>query len=260
MPTPAPEQNSHKILTPALLSALVGLLVLAVVTVIVVVAGPDDEPPPSANGSAPANGSGSAKSSATGPGQQAPSSSSVAADPAPNVVTDEDLGVSYRYPVDGYDEVDWAGPADVSAGIVDLLSATSYTACTYEAGSDVLFGLLTSDEGDVAQAAKIAAVDLSKSVWAGSGEATTSDPTPAVEKTTDEGVVGQLVEIDSTRANGDADECGTTTSHIASFAFENSDGQVVVMVSSHRTDGDAVKDADALADDVAAAFQSVAVL
>jgi hypothetical protein len=246
--TPSPVQKPARTLTPALLSALAALVVLAVVTVVVVATGDDEpDPPPASRGT-----SSSAASSST----ESPSSGQAPSDPAP--VVDEGLGVRYTYPMNGYDELDWAGPGDVSAGIVDIHSTVSYAACTYAAGSDVLFGLLTSDEVDLAQAAKIAAVDMSKSVWAGTGEATITDPTPASEKTTDHDVTGQLVEIESTRADGAADECGTTTAHIAAFAFENDDGEVVVMISSHRTDGDALKDAGAFADDVTATIQSIA--
>lgn len=253
MTTPTPTQQPKKLLTPALLSALAALVVLAVVTVVVVATGGDDAPPSGSGG----EGSSSAAPSSS---EKSPSSSSAPAEPDFNTVVDDELGVQYTFAMDGYDEFDWGGPADVTAGIVDLHSAVSYAACTYDAGSDVLYGLLTSDETGLAQAAKIAAVDMSKSVWAGSGEATATEPTSPSKKITDDGVVGQLVEIDSTRVNGEADECGTTTSHIASYAFENAKGQVVVMISSHRTDGEAVKDADGFTDDVTMTFQSVALV
>lgn len=246
MTTPAPA--SRPTWTPPLIAALGGLLVLAIATLVVVVTGGDDPPPVT---SGPSGTPSSASSSTAAPSTAAP---------GPGTVWAPDLQVAYSYPLDGYDAADWAGPADVSAGIVDLVAATSYAACSYAAGSDVLFGLLLSDQTDLAQAAKIGAVDMSKSVWSTSGEASTTDPTAATEKTTDAGVVGQLVEIESTRADNEPDECGTTTSHIAAFAFQNADGQVLVLVSSHRTDGDAVKDADALADDVATTFQSVSLL
>lgn len=236
-----------------MLAALAALAVLAVVTIVVVISRGSDQPQP-------ATGSGAATSAAATSSDEASSSSSAPAEPASNTVVDSDLKTQFTYTTDGYEQSGWGEPGDVTAGIVELHSMVAYIACTYDAGSDVLYGFTTSEQTDLAKAAQFAAVDLAKSVWTTSGEASITDPTAPSKKVTDEGVVGQLVEIESTRANAAPDECGTTTTHIAAFAFENAAGQVVVLVSSHRTDGDALKDADGFAGDVAATFQSVALV
>lgn len=233
-------QSRPKTLTPAIIGALIALLALAVV-VVVVVLNKDDG----------AQGGGTDPSAS----YSGPASSSEPQEPVETKdVTSAELGVTYRYPVSGYDDGKWTGPYDAMLGIVDASSIIDYEACSPSAGSDVLIALTTSSETDLATAARIAAVDLAKSVWANDPEIT--DPTDAVQKTVGDDLTGQLVEIGSTRPGG-ADECGTTQAHIATFAFENQAGDVVVMVTSYRMDGETVKAGDDIAQDIADTVSSL---
>ncbi|WP_158716209.1 hypothetical protein [Blastococcus sp. Marseille-P5729] len=235
-PVPSPAPAPRKILTTPIIAALAALAVLAIVTVIVVVNTSDSD----------GGGSGSSASSA------APSSASA---PAGTQVTSSTHGVRYTYPTDGYDGRTWDGPLDTELGIVEMTDLVGLRACTTEAGQDLLYGLVSSSE-DPAGAAKTVAVDVAKSVWASQGDAKITDPTPAVEKSTDHELTGQLVEIDAPRPTG-ADECGTSKVHIATFGFENADGETVVFVASYRVDGDLSKKREEIDQDVADTFKSL---
>lgn len=233
MSHPVPSPAPRKTLTTPIIAALAALAVLAIVTVFVVLIKDD-------------SGSGSSASSS------APSSTSA---PAGTQVTSSTHGVRYTYLDDGYGDRVWDGPLDTEMGIVELTDLVGLRACTANAGQELLYGLVSSS-GDPAGAAKTVAVDVAKSVWASQGDAKITDPTPAVEKSTDHDITGQLVEIDSPRPTG-ADECGTTKVHIATFAFENADGETVVLVASYRMDGELSKKREEIEQDVADTFKSL---
>lgn len=236
MSHPAPAAGPRKTITTPIIAALAALVVLAVVTVLVVINNDDSED---------SGGSGAGASASS---TQPPAGGTQ--------VTSSTHGVRYTYPTDGYqDERDWEGPMDAELGIVELTDLVGLPACASSAGQDLLYGLVSSSE-DPAGAAKTAAVDLAKSVWASQGDAQISNPTPAAEKSTDNDVTGQLVEIDSPRPGG-ADECGTAKVHIATFGFENADGETVVFVASYRLDGDLAKDLDDMQQDVADTIKSI---
>ncbi|MFV0534804.1 MAG: hypothetical protein ACK5MR_14280 [Cumulibacter sp.] len=133
-----------KVFTAPILVALAAVVVLAVVTVIVVMSGDGDD-----LNAAPGGTSGN-----SAPASSEQSSSSSASSSEPTEIVNDEFDISYSYPTAGYEPSMWAGPLDMPAGSMSLLSATTYEACTPEAGADVLFAFVTSDESDLAEAAQ----------------------------------------------------------------------------------------------------------
>lgn len=249
MTYPAPPPAKGKTLNGALIGALVALVALAIATVIVVLNNGDHKPGGGTAGSSSAPPS-SEGSSSGGPSSASPSSASG----DPTKVTVDDLGVSYTYVVDGYDTSRWDGPGTIVIGDVTLDGAVGCQACKPDAGTDMILGVTSSDFSDLAEAAKSAAQEMANGVWSGGPDTTT--PTDPVEKTTDSGVKGQLVEIEATRTAG-ADACGTKKVHVATYAFKAKNDKTAVMVISYRIDGELPKDLSAIEKDLIAALVSI---
>lgn len=223
-----------KLLTPALITALVALAVLAAITIYVVVRDDGTE-----------GGS---------PGASATSSDL----PGEAVITSDAAKASYARPSDGYDEAAWHGPETLTIGGVQVDDAVSYPACESSSGLDSYYGFVLTSGGDLADEATAVATALADAAWT-TGDPKTKNPSAANEQTTDGGVTGQLVETEVARTSG-ADPCGSTIVHVGAFAFENPNGDVVVLVGSYRTDGDIVRSVDELTDDTIRTMKSLALV
>lgn len=243
MSHPVPEPHRRKVLTGPLIGALATLLALAVATVIVVLNKDDDSG--SGNAASPMSAS-EATTSAPAPPPSDPGENALQ-------VTSEDHGVRYTLMGDGYNEDKWQGPQTIDVDGLPVTDAVGYEACSVGVGTDLMYGLAGSPEGDLASAAATTITTFAGGLWDG---AQVEPASSADEKTTDGGITGQLVETSVTRSSG-PDECGTTGSDVAAFAFEDKNGDVVVMLAAYRRDGDTLKNGDEFINDIVATMQSL---